>query len=93
MADRNLDGTLNLAEYLFLRKTGSAWRQCVTGDSMNYTELQCALRSINMHSGIINKGDARKVFLTALSWMMLNSRRLSYTAFFRVAQYYRTFNS
>lgn len=34
-ADRNLDGTLNLAEYLFLRKTGSAWRQCVTGDAMN----------------------------------------------------------
>lgn len=60
---------------------------------MNYLELQCALRALNMHAGLINKGDARKVFLTALGWMMLNSRRMSFTSFFRVAQYYRTFNS
>jgi len=50
-------------------------------------ELQCSLKVISIHTVHINKGDARKVFLTAISWMMLNSRRLSYTVFFRVAQY------
>jgi hypothetical protein len=77
VADRNLDGTINLAEYLFLRKAGSAWRQCVTGDGMNYMELKCSLSVISLHTVHLNKGDARKVFLTAISWMMLNSRRLS----------------
>lgn len=59
---------------------------CVTGDGMNYLDLQCALKSISLHAANINKGDARKVFLTAISWMMLNTRRLSFTAYFRVAQ-------
>jgi len=93
VADRNLDGTINLAEYLFMRKAGSAWRQCVTGDGMNYMELKCALSVISLHPTRINKGDARKVFLTAIGWMMLNSKQLSYTVFFRVAQYYRSFTA
>jgi len=53
---------------------------------MNYMELKCALSIISLHNVRINKGDARTVFLTAIDWMMLNSRRLSYTVFFRVAQ-------
>jgi hypothetical protein len=76
-----------------MRKSGSAWRQCVSGDSMNYKDLSCALKIISLHNTQMNIGDARKVFLTAISWMMLNSRRLSFTVFFRIAQYYRSFSS
>lgn len=33
--DRDGNGAINLAEYVFIRKSASAWRSCVTGQMMN----------------------------------------------------------
>lgn len=33
--DRNQDGSINLAEFMFLRRASSGWRQCVSGNAMN----------------------------------------------------------
>lgn len=30
-ADRDKDGQINFAEYLFMRKIAAAWKKCVTG--------------------------------------------------------------
>lgn len=50
--DRDGSEGLNFAEYLFLRKTASAWRQCASQSEMNYSELACAFRVIGDQSSI-----------------------------------------
>lgn len=59
--DSDMNRKINLNEYVFLRKSASAWRSCVTGQMMNYKDLQCALR-YNANGAAVTDGDARKVF-------------------------------
>lgn len=86
--DRNHDGQLNFAEYLFMRKMASAWRRCVTGWGMNWKELKCGLRvTATVRGSAVNDGDARKIALQAMTWMELGAKRISIPVFARIAQY------
>jgi len=84
--DRDKDGLINFAEYIFTRKTAAAWRKCVTGYGMNYEELRCAL-SITGTAPKVNDGDARRVTLMALRWMQLGTKRLGFMVFAHIAHY------
>jgi len=33
--DRDMNGAINLNEYIFIRKAASAWRQCVSSSLLN----------------------------------------------------------
>lgn len=85
---------MNFAEYLFLRQVASAWRRCVTGQGMNYKELQCAIRiTTNYKGSLFNEGEARKLFLHALSWMDMTAKRISLPIFASLANYYNMFQA
>jgi Ca2+-binding EF-hand superfamily protein len=92
--DRNHSGGINFAEYLFMRSITSAWRRCVTGQRMNYKELQCGIRITTPNKGsVLNLGEARRLFLHALSWMDMTSKRISLPIFAALASYYTMFQS
>jgi len=64
--DRDLDGKINLAEYLLLRRSIIAWRECAQ-ETMNRAGLRCALSLITTDHRNVDQSEADAVFLVGVS--------------------------
>lgn len=64
--DRDLDGKINLAEYLLMRRSIIAWRECAQ-ETMNRAGLRCALSLVTSDHRNVDQSEADAVFLVGVS--------------------------
>jgi len=69
-ADRDLDGKIDLSEYISLRKAVIAWSECADS-TMSPRSLRCGL-SIVSQGRTVEQSDANAVFKFALGLQQKN---------------------
>lgn len=89
--DLDLDGHVNLAEYLLLRKAAVAWSNCAQ-ETMNKTGLRCAL-ALCVPGRHVEQAEADTVFRVGLRLMPHDSFTLSFPIFVLISDLYRTFTA
>lgn len=89
--DRDLDGTVNFAEYLMMRRAAHAWVECAQ-ETMNRAGLRCGL-SIVVPSRQVDQSEADVVFRVGLTLMPKNKWSISFPIFVMVSDLYRTFSA
>lgn len=89
--DRDLDGQINLAEYLLMRRAIIAWRECAQ-ETMNRAGLRCALSLITNDHRNVDQSEADAVFLVGVS-LQNYKNGLSFPTYLMIADLYRTFTS
>jgi len=60
-ADRDLDGKINLAEYLLIRRAIIAWNECAQ-ETMNRAGLRCALNITTADHRNVDQAEADASF-------------------------------
>lgn len=89
--DRDLDGKMNLAEYLMMRRAIIAWHECAQ-ETMNRAGLRCSLSLITNDHRNVDQSEADAVFLIASS-LQDNKNGLSFPVFLMIADLFRTFSA
>lgn len=89
--DRDLDGKINLAEYLMMRRALIAWNECAQ-ETMNRAGLRCALNITTTDHRNVDQAEADTAFAIGIS-MQDYKNGLSFPVFLMIADLYRTFTS
>jgi len=88
--DKDLDGKINLSEYITLRRGIIAWSECADS-TMSPKGLKCGLGIINAGKSI-SQLDANNVFEFGVSLQKKNKYRISFPIFIMIADLYRIFS-
>jgi Ca2+-binding EF-hand superfamily protein len=81
--DRDLDGKINLAEYLMMRRALIAWNECAQ-ETMNRAGLRCALNITTTDHRNVDQAEADTAFGIGIS-MQNYKNGLSFPVFLMIA--------
>lgn len=89
--DLDLDGHIDFAEYLLLRKAAVAWSHCAQ-ETMNKTGLRCAL-ALTVSGRHVEQSEADTAFRVGLRLMPHDTFTLSFPIFVIISDLFRTFTA